>query len=139
MYAKPQTPFSCSLGTSLGMALGEVHWSLATEPAGVPNRPVVARSEQKHTAAQRGDSQALPLTDLDLHLTGHGGTAPDALRSLAALLRRIVASGRERPSPIEQDYVTGYLRQLLLVPGSPFFLDPLQLKAELNGHYLNRR
>lgn len=134
MLAKTQTPFSCSIG----MALGEVHWSLAADADEALGGPDVAMIDQPRPASRPDRSQPLPLTDIDLHVTGERGSSPaDPLHSLAALLRRILASGRERPTPVEQDYVTGYLRQLLLVPSSPFFLDPLHLKAELNCAYLN--
>jgi hypothetical protein len=133
MDAKTRTPFSCSIG----MALGEVNWSLAADPAQALGRPGKASTNRPRPASRPGRSRPLPLTDIDLHVTGERGAPADPLHSLAALLRRIMASGRERPNPVEQDYVTGYLRQLLLVPSSPFFLDPLQLKAELNCVYLN--
>ena len=133
MHAKTRTPFSCSLG----LALGEVHWDLAADPAEVAPHPTATSSEATRTAARPERLRALPLTDIEVHVTGERGAAPDALRSLAALLRHILASGRRRSTPVEQDYISGYVRQLLLVPSSPFFLDPLQLKAELNCAYLN--
>lgn len=145
MDAKTRRPFTCTLG----LALGEVHWDLAAGAAADPafdaafdadaagGRPMLAWVEPPRPAVRPEPARRLPLSDVDLHVTGERGSPPDALRSLAALLRRILASGRERPDPVEQDYVTGYLRQLLLVPSSPFFLDPLQLKTELNCAYLN--
>ena len=133
MLAKTQTPFSCSIG----MALGEVHWSLAADADEALRGPDEAVTDQPRPPSRPERSHPLPLTDIDLHVAGEQGSPADPLRSLAALLRRILASGRERPTPVEQDYVTGYLRQLLLVPSSPFFLDPLHLKAELNCVYLN--
>jgi hypothetical protein len=132
MDAKTRAPFACSFGT----ALGGVNRSLAAEPDQASGRPGTASTNQPRPASRTGRGRPLPLTDIDLHVTGERGSPADPLRSLAAILRRILASGGERPSPVEQDYVTGYLRQLLLVPSSPFFLDPLQLKAELNCAYL---
>ena len=127
MSTKTWTPFSCSLG----LALGEVHWSLTTDPLATDLRGT------DPPAISRDRARPLPATDLDVHVTGDRGSPPDDLRSLAGLLRRILASGRERPTPVEQDYVTGYVRHLLLVPTSTYFLDPLQLKTELNCAYVN--
>jgi hypothetical protein len=121
-----------SLTHSMGLALGQVNWSLAADPEEAPGRAGVALTSRPRPTSRPERSRLLPLTDIDLHVTGERGSPVDPLRSLAALLRRIVASGRERPNPVDQDYITGYLRQLLLVPSSPFFLDPLQLRAELN-------
>src|SRR3954463_2929705 len=121
MDAKTRRPFSCSLGLSLG----EVHWNLSADAQEAPGDLPSASAEPSWPIPRPERSSPLPLTDLDLHVTGGRGSFPDALRGLVALLRRILASGRERPTPVERDYVAGYLRQLLLEPSSPFFLDPL--------------
>lgn len=103
---------------TIGLALGEAHWDLAADP----QQPL----------------QPLPVTDIDLHVTGSRGSLPDAFSSLSRLVRRIVQSGRNRPTPVEQDYLTGYARQLLQTPTSEFFLDPLALKAALDCPYPNQ-
>jgi hypothetical protein len=126
---------------AIGLALGEVHWELPGGPAGSaesadPAEEIAPRADQA-VAAQR-PAQPLPLTDIDLHVSGLRGSLPDAFRSLGRLVRRIVDSGRSRPTPVEQDYLTGYARELLRTPSSPFFLDPLALKAALDCPYRDR-
>jgi hypothetical protein len=96
------------LAEAIGLALGQAHWDLSVDP---DNADVV-----DHTAGHRETCETgnfgLPVTDIDLHVTGEKGAPPNVLGGLLALLRRIGDGGRARPTPVEQDYVTGYLRQL---------------------------
>jgi hypothetical protein len=94
------------LPAAIGLALGQAHWDLSVDP---DNADVV-----DHTAGRCETIRTrLPVTDIDLHVTGERGALPDVLRGLLALLRRIGDGGRARPTPVEQDYVTGYLQQLV--------------------------
>jgi hypothetical protein len=84
-----------SLSRDLGLALAQVHWD-RTCPEPVDD-----------------EQSSLPVTELDLHVTGRAGSRPDPVRQLLTLLRHIARSGRDHLTPIERDHLAGYLGQIV--------------------------